>query len=91
MKHGGKTWQAKSSSSIENGLLLSCHVLCVQQRNNPINGNPIRADPEAVHALEQNFSHNNWHFAITLYDNYRPMNTSTIQILIKEMNAVFTY
>lgn len=34
----------------------------------PLMKKPIRANPEAVHALQQNSPHNNWHFAITLHN-----------------------
>lgn len=50
-KHGRKTEQDKSLFSTKNGLLLSHHVLCLQQRNNPINEKTIKANPEALCAL----------------------------------------
>lgn len=51
MEHSEKTQQGKSFFSTENGLRLPRYVLCLQQRNNPINGKPIRANPEVVHGL----------------------------------------
>lgn len=75
-----KTQHDKYFSSSGNGLLLSCRALCLLQRNNPIYKRLITADPEALHALSQNSSLNNWHFAIT-QRNYMPI---TIPNLLDE-------